>query len=335
MVAYTDITERKAQAAEVHRLNEELHARLDELAASRARIVTAGDVARRRLERNLHDGAQQRLVALSLSLRLALAKLDSDPRGSTRCPSDSSEELSLALDELRELARGLHPAILSEQGLRAAVETLARRVPIPVDASDITAERLPEPIEAAAYYLIAEALTNVTKYAEASTAARPGLRDADACRRRGVRRRRRRRRRGRRVRPQGSRRPRRGTRGHVSRSRARRRGKRLRAEIPMAEPGVERRAAVSGGIPATVLLRPVDFGEAGRAHLPLRRSGARTSRGSSATSCSGGAAARSAEGSTARRARIAHGCRSSRSRARSRAARGLRRSRSRCPSWRP
>ena len=132
MVAYTDITERKAQAAEVHRLNEELHARLDELAASRARIVTAGDVARRRLERNLHDGAQQRLVALALSLRLALAKLDSDPRAARAALSDSSEELSLALDELRELARGLHPAILSEQGLRAAVETLARRVPIPV-----------------------------------------------------------------------------------------------------------------------------------------------------------------------------------------------------------
>jgi PAS domain S-box-containing protein len=79
MVAYTDISERKAQEAEVHRLNTELHARLEELAASRSRIVTAGDVERRRLERNLHDGAQQRLVTLSLSLRLALSKLESDP----------------------------------------------------------------------------------------------------------------------------------------------------------------------------------------------------------------------------------------------------------------
>ena len=84
MVAYTDITERKAQAAEVHRLNAELHARLEELAASRARIVAAGDVERRRLERNLHDGAQQRLVTLSLSLRAARAKLDSDPAGRAR-----------------------------------------------------------------------------------------------------------------------------------------------------------------------------------------------------------------------------------------------------------
>src|ERR687895_2406713 len=81
MVAYTDITERKAQEAEVHRLNDELQARVEELAASRARIVTAGDVERRRLERNLHDGAQQRLVAVSFSLKLALAKLDSDPAG--------------------------------------------------------------------------------------------------------------------------------------------------------------------------------------------------------------------------------------------------------------
>jgi PAS domain S-box-containing protein len=168
MVAYTDITERKAQAAEVHRLNDELHARLDELAASRARIVTAGDVERRRLERNLHDGAQQRLVALSLSLRLALAKLESDPAAARRILADAGDELALALEELRELARGLHPAVLSDRGLRAAVEMLAGRSPVPVEIADIPDERLPEPVEAAAYYLIAEALTNVAKYAHAS-----------------------------------------------------------------------------------------------------------------------------------------------------------------------
>jgi PAS domain S-box-containing protein len=168
MVAYTDITERKAQDAEVHRLNAELHARLEELAASRARIVTAGDVERRRLERNLHDGAQQRLVALSLSLRLALAKLDSDPAAARATLAAAGDELALALDELRELARGLHPAVLSDHGLRAAVEMLASRSPVPVELTDIPAERLPEPVEAAAYYLIAEALTNVTKYARAS-----------------------------------------------------------------------------------------------------------------------------------------------------------------------
>jgi PAS domain S-box-containing protein len=169
MVAYTDITERKAQEAEVHRLNDELHARVRELAASRARIVTAGDVERRRLERNLHDGAQQRLVAISFSLRLALAKLDFDPAGARAVLVDAGDELDLALEELRELARGLHPAILTDRGLRAAVETLAARSPIPVEIAEIPDERLPEPVEAAAYYLIAEALTNVAKYAHAST----------------------------------------------------------------------------------------------------------------------------------------------------------------------
>jgi PAS domain S-box-containing protein len=168
MVAYTDITERKAQNAEVHRLNAELHARLGELAASRARIVAAGDVERRRLERNLHDGAQQRLVTLSLALRAARAKLDSDPAAARVALADASEELAVALEELRELARGLHPALLTKRGLRAAVDGLVARVPVPVELAEVGDARLPEPVEAAAYYLIAEALTNVTKYAEAS-----------------------------------------------------------------------------------------------------------------------------------------------------------------------
>lgn len=169
MVAYTDITERKAQEAEVHRLNEELHARLEDLAASRARIVAAGDVERRRLERNLHDGAQQRLVTLAVSLRVAMTKLDADPAAARAALEEAGDELALALDELRELARGLHPAILSERGLRAAVETLAVRAPVPAEIEHIPDERLPEPVEAAAYYLVAEALTNVAKYAQASS----------------------------------------------------------------------------------------------------------------------------------------------------------------------
>ena len=169
MVAYTDITERKAQEAEVHRLNDELHARLEELAASRARIVTAGDVERRRLERNLHDGAQQRLVTLALSLRLALAKLDSDPAAARTMLAGAGDELALALDELRELARGLHPAVLTDRGLRPAVEMLAGRAPVVVEIEEIPGQRLPEPVEAGAYYLIAEALTNAAKYASAST----------------------------------------------------------------------------------------------------------------------------------------------------------------------
>jgi PAS domain S-box-containing protein len=168
MVAYTDIGERKAQEAEVHRLNAELHARLDELAASRSRIVAAGDVERRRLERNLHDGAQQRLVALSLALRLARNQLDADPEATKAALAAAADELSLALDELRELARGLHPAVLSDHGLRTAVHALASRATLPVEIEDVPDGRLPEPVEAGAYYLIAEALTNVTKYAEAS-----------------------------------------------------------------------------------------------------------------------------------------------------------------------
>ena len=171
LVAYTDISERKEQEAEVHRLNVELHARLEELAASRARIVTAGDVERRRLERNLHDGAQQRIVALSLSIRVALSKLDKDPAAARAVLEDAGEEVSFALDELRELARGLHPAVLTNRGLPAAVEALAGRAPVAVELAEMPDERLPAPVEAAAYYLIAEAFANVAKYA-AATAVR-------------------------------------------------------------------------------------------------------------------------------------------------------------------
>jgi PAS domain S-box-containing protein len=169
MVAYTDITERKAQEAEVHRLNDELRDRLEELAASRARIITAGDVERRRLERNLHDGAQQRLVALALALRMVAGKLESSPETARELLAGAGRELALALDELRELARGLHPAVLTDRGLGPAVEALAGRAPFPVEVAAMPAERLPEPVEAGAYYLIAEALTNVAKYANAST----------------------------------------------------------------------------------------------------------------------------------------------------------------------
>ena len=108
-------------------------------------------------------------MTLSLSLRAALAKLESDPAAARAALADARDELALALEELRELARGLHPAVLTDRGLRAAVEMLAGRAPVPVEIADILDERLPEPVEAAAYYLIAEALTNVTKYANAST----------------------------------------------------------------------------------------------------------------------------------------------------------------------
>jgi PAS domain S-box-containing protein len=141
-----------------------------QLTASRARIVQAGDAARRRFERNLHDGAQQRLVTLSLSLRLAQAKLHDDPAAAQALLESSSEELAAALEELRELARGLHPAVLTDRGLEAALEALADRAPVPVVLDHVAEGRLPPPVEAAAYYVVAESLTNVAKYAGASSA---------------------------------------------------------------------------------------------------------------------------------------------------------------------
>ncbi len=141
-----------------------------QLAAQRARIVSAGDEERRRLERNLHDGAQQRLVSLSLSLRLAQAKLGSDMHAADELLSGASIELALALEELRELARGIHPAVLTERGLGAALASLAARATLPVKLEEVPEGRLPSQVEAAAYYVIAEALTNVSKYAEATAA---------------------------------------------------------------------------------------------------------------------------------------------------------------------
>jgi signal transduction histidine kinase len=157
-------------AMENERLQAQLRARVEELRASRARIVEAGTQERRRLERNLHDGAQQRLVALSLTLRLAQAKLHKDPAKADDLLNGAQEELTLALGELRELARGIHPAILSDRGLGAALEALAGRAPIAVQLAEVPGEPLPDAIEAAAYFVVAEALTNVVKYAHASSA---------------------------------------------------------------------------------------------------------------------------------------------------------------------
>jgi PAS domain S-box-containing protein len=141
----------------------------EEMLASRARIVEAGDAERRRLERNLHDGAQQRLVSLSLSLRLAQARLKSDIRAADEILSGASVELALALEELRELARGIHPAVLTDRGLGPALESLADRTPLPIAFDELPEDRLPAPIEAAAFYVVSEALANVAKYADASS----------------------------------------------------------------------------------------------------------------------------------------------------------------------
>jgi PAS domain S-box-containing protein len=138
-----------------------------QLAASRARIVAAGDAERRRLERNLHDGAQQRLVALSLALRMARATVAADHPAAELLDS-AGDELMQALEELRELARGIHPAVLSDQGLRAALGALTGRSPVPVHLDVELGSELPPPVEAAAYYVVAESLTNIAKYARAS-----------------------------------------------------------------------------------------------------------------------------------------------------------------------
>jgi PAS domain S-box-containing protein len=142
----------------------------DDLRSSRARIVRAGDEQRRKLERNLHDGAQQRLVSLALTLRLARRQLELEQGEAAQASlAAAAEELDLALEELRELARGLHPAALTEQGLGPAIGTVARRLPIPVHVS-APEERLPDGIEATVFYIVSEALTNVVKHAQATKA---------------------------------------------------------------------------------------------------------------------------------------------------------------------
>ncbi|HEX5899720.1 MAG TPA: sensor histidine kinase [Solirubrobacteraceae bacterium] len=161
-----------ALALENERLEAELRARLDELQTSRSRLVEVSMFERRRLERDLHDGAQQRLVALSLQLGLAKRRLEEGEDGAAGAMLDAArDELARALEELRELARGIHPAVLTDRGLEPALEALAERAPLPVSLDQMPAERLPAPVEAAAYFVVAEALTNVVKYAEASTAA--------------------------------------------------------------------------------------------------------------------------------------------------------------------
>jgi signal transduction histidine kinase len=137
-----------------------------ELITSRARIVAASDEARRRIERDLHDGAQQRLLALALRLRSAAAPLESDETGTEI--ADVAEGLMGVMDELREISHGIHPAILSKAGLRPALRALGRRSPVPVDIDVRIDGRLSEPVEVGAYYVVSETLTNAAKHARAS-----------------------------------------------------------------------------------------------------------------------------------------------------------------------
>jgi PAS domain S-box-containing protein len=148
-----DITERKAAEAE--------------LRASRMRIIKAGDAARRRLERDLHDGAQQRLVELALDLRMARARLDDDPRQARRLLDAALDDLGAATGELRELARGIHPAALTEGGLKPALEALVARSSIPTWLVAVPEARFAAAVEATAYFTVAEALTNAARYAGA------------------------------------------------------------------------------------------------------------------------------------------------------------------------
>jgi signal transduction histidine kinase len=157
-------------ALENARLRADLLARVDELRRSRARILEAAQSERRRLERDLHDGAQQRLVTLALELGRLEARLGSDPDARDAL-AQARAELGLSLAELRELARGIHPAIVTGHGLAVAVESVAARAPVPVELRVELDGRLPEPVEVAAYFLVSEGLTNVAKYAHASAAS--------------------------------------------------------------------------------------------------------------------------------------------------------------------
>ena len=158
----------------------ELRKAMRELRASRARLVQAGDEERRRVERNLHDGAQQRLVTVALHLHLVKRRLETDPAEVAQLVDSAQTELTLALEEIRELVRGLHPRLLSDRGLEPALAGLAERSLLPVEIAETPEERLPPAVEVAAYYVVAEALANAAKHSGASrVTVRVGA--ADTC----------------------------------------------------------------------------------------------------------------------------------------------------------
>jgi len=168
----------RALARENDRLRMELRTREAELHTIRSRLLAAGEQERQRLERDLHDGAQQRLVSLALSLRLARERLAGESDDAAKLLDFSRDELERALGDLRELARGIHPRVLSERGLGPALGTLADRASLPVDLRSVPDGRLSEHVEQAAYFVVSEALTNVAKHASA-TRAEVALIDGD------------------------------------------------------------------------------------------------------------------------------------------------------------
>ena len=156
-----------------------LTAQVTELQDARSRIIAAADAERKRLERDLHDGAQQRLVALALNLRMAEQRAASGDPAAAELVRQAGEEANLALKELRDLARGIHPAILTNRGLSAALEDLAARATVPTEVTAAPAERLPDAVEAAAYFVVSECLANVGKHAQATSATVSVTADAD------------------------------------------------------------------------------------------------------------------------------------------------------------
>jgi len=162
--------------------SEELAQRVESLARSRAEIVAAADAERRRIERDLHDGAQQRLVSLAMNLGMARERFTGAPEPVRRAIADAHDEAVLALSELREFIRGLHPAVLNDRGLDAALSGLAARAPLPVRLR-VDVQRPASPsVEAVAYFIVSEALTNVAKHAQAAQAEVTVTRDGDLLR---------------------------------------------------------------------------------------------------------------------------------------------------------
>jgi signal transduction histidine kinase len=148
----------------------QLAERVEELSASRSRLLEAALTERRRIERDLHDGAQQRLVAVAMSLGMARQKMDTDPAAAAALVEQAHEEAKRAIRDIRDLVRGVHPAVLSDRGLDAAISALAGRSPVPVEVDVEPAHRLPEPVESTAYFVVAEALTNIARHSHATRA---------------------------------------------------------------------------------------------------------------------------------------------------------------------
>jgi PAS domain S-box-containing protein len=169
VTAFSDVEEQR-RAQEAARERDVAQARAEELRVARRRIIEAADAARAQLERDLHDGAQQQFVSAVLQLQLAERKAATDPEGAVALRAQAIELATTGINELRRLAAGIHPAILTDRGLGPAVEALASRLPIDVSVMSSLSVRLPAPVEASVYFFVSEALTNVVKHAQADSA---------------------------------------------------------------------------------------------------------------------------------------------------------------------